>query len=76
VLARRIQVLKVSRDVTVRTQESIGDLNRKHLLREQMRTIQKELGEGDEARAQLAFVWLKQVEDAMKVAVPALPIAP
>jgi ATP-dependent Lon protease len=50
VLARRIQVLKVSRDVTQRTQESIGELNRKHLLREQMRTIQKELGEsGDSA---------------------------
>ncbi len=47
VLARRIQVLKVSRDVTQRTQESIGELNRKHLLREQMRTIQKELGESE-----------------------------
>ena len=49
VLARRIQVLKVSRDVTARTQQLIGDLNRKHLLREQMRTIQKELGEGDDS---------------------------
>jgi len=47
VLARRMQVLKVTRDVTARTHESIGDLNRKHLLREQMRTIQKELGEGE-----------------------------
>ena len=26
-----------------------------------------------EARAQLTFVWLKQVDDAIKVAVPALP---
>ncbi|MEO8936350.1 MAG: endopeptidase La [Burkholderiaceae bacterium] len=52
-LARRIQVLKVSRDITARTQESIGDLNRKHLLREQMRTIQKELGEGDESAAEI-----------------------
>ena len=53
VLARRIQVLKVSRDVTTRTHESIGDLNRKHLLREQMRTIQKELGEGDDSAEEI-----------------------
>ena len=52
-LARRIQVLKVSRDVTERTHESIGDLNRKHLLREQMRTIQKELGEGDDSAEEI-----------------------
>jgi ATP-dependent Lon protease len=45
-LARRIEVLKVSREVDERTRESISDVNRKHLLREQMRTIQKELGEG------------------------------
>ena len=53
ILARRIEVLKVSRDVAERTRESIGDVNRKHLLREQMRTIQKELGEGDEAAAEI-----------------------
>ena len=52
-LARRIEVLKVSRDVADRTRESIGDVNRKHLLREQMRTIQKELGEGDEGAAEI-----------------------
>jgi ATP-dependent Lon protease len=53
-LARRIEVLKVSRDIADRTRESIGDVNRKHLLREQMRTIQKELGEGDEGSAEIA----------------------
>jgi ATP-dependent Lon protease len=53
-LARRIEVLKVSRDVADRTRESIGDVNRKHLLREQMRTIQKELGEGDEGATEIA----------------------
>jgi len=47
-LARRIEVLKVTREIDERTRESISDLNRKHLLREQMRTIQKELGEGEE----------------------------
>ncbi len=53
-LARRMEVLKVSRDVDLRTRESIGDLNRKHLLREQLRTIQKELGEDDEGGAEIA----------------------
>ena len=47
-------MLKVSRDVDLRTRESIGDMNRKHLLREQMRTIQKELGEDDEGGAEIA----------------------
>jgi len=53
-LARRIEVLKVSREIDERTRESITDINRKHLLREQMRTIQKELGEGDESGAEIA----------------------
>jgi ATP-dependent Lon protease len=53
-LAHRIEVLKVSRDIDERTRESISDVNRKHLLREQMRTIQKELGEGDEGAAEIA----------------------
>jgi ATP-dependent Lon protease len=51
---QRLEVLKVSREIDARTRESIGDLNRQHLLREQMRTIQKELGEGDEAAAEIA----------------------
>jgi ATP-dependent Lon protease len=53
-LSHRIEVLKVSREIDERTKESIGDMNRKHLLREQMRTIQKELGEGDESKAEIA----------------------
>ncbi len=53
-LSHRIEVLKVSREIDERTRESIGDTNRKHLLREQMRTIQKELGEGDESAAEVA----------------------
>jgi ATP-dependent Lon protease len=73
ILARRIEVLKVSRDVADRTRESIDDLNRKHLLREQMRTIQKELGEGDEGAAELeeldkAITDAKMPEDVEKAA--------
>jgi ATP-dependent Lon protease len=53
ILARRIEVLKVSRDIEQRTRESLGDVNRKHVLREQMRLIQKELGEGEEEAAEI-----------------------
>jgi ATP-dependent Lon protease len=53
-LSHRIEVLKVSREIDAKTRESIGDANRKHLLREQMRAIQKELGEGEEGAAELA----------------------
>jgi ATP-dependent Lon protease len=73
ILARRIEVLKVSRDVAERTRESIGDVNRKHLLREQTRTIQQELGEGDEAAAEIeeldkAITAAQMPEEAEKVA--------
>src|SRR5260221_176350 len=53
-LSHRIEVLKVSKEISDRTRESIDDANRKHLLREQMRSIQKELGEGDEGVAEIA----------------------
>ena len=63
ILSHRIEVLKVSREVDARTRESIGDVNRKQLLREQMRTIQKELGEGEEGAAELAEL-AKAITDA------------
>ncbi|MEP7062906.1 MAG: endopeptidase La [Betaproteobacteria bacterium] len=73
ILDHRIEVLKVSREIDERTRESITDVNRKHLLREQMRTIQKELGEGDEGAAEIAelekaITDAKMPEDVDKVA--------
>lgn len=53
-LAHRIEVLKLSREIDERTKESIDEQGRQHLLREQLRTIQKELGEGDEGSAEIA----------------------
>ncbi len=47
-------MLKVSRDIDERTKEAIDDRQRKHLLREQMRTIQKELGEATRDAAEIA----------------------
>ena len=62
-LSHRLEVLKVSKQVEERTRESIGDANRKALLREQMRNIQKELGEGEETAAE-AEELEKQIADA------------
>ena len=53
VFARRFEVLKVVRDVAEDTRASIGDINRKQLLREQMRVIQTEQGEGGESAAEV-----------------------
>jgi ATP-dependent Lon protease len=64
-LTRRMEVLKVSQDVEKRTRESIGDANRKAVLREQMRAIQKELGEDEETGAELEE--LKKALDAAKM---------
>ena len=46
-LTRRVEVLKVSRQIEQQTKEAIDDRQREILLREQMRQIQKELGDGD-----------------------------
>ena len=53
-LSRRIEVLRLSREIDERTKESINAQTRERLLREQMQTIQKELGEGDERSAEIA----------------------
>ena len=49
-LAHRLQVLRLSREIDERTKASLDETQRKFLLREQMKSIQKELGEADEAR--------------------------
>ncbi len=53
-LGHRLEVLKVSQEIDQRTRDSINDRNRKHLLREQMETIQKELGEDEGGGAEIA----------------------
>jgi len=47
-LAHRLQVLKLSREIDERTKTSMDDTQRKYFLREQMKSIQKELGEGED----------------------------
>src|SRR5688500_3552212 len=52
-LSKRVEVLKLSREIDERTKESIDSHNREHLLRERMKAIQQELGEDDEGKAEL-----------------------
>jgi ATP-dependent Lon protease len=47
-LQHHLEVLKLSREIGVRTRESIAQRDRRYLLREQLKTIQHELGESSE----------------------------
>ncbi len=47
-LAHRLEVLRLSHDIGKRTRETMEGRQREFLLREQLRTIQRELGEGDD----------------------------
>ena len=44
-LSHRIEVLRLSQEIGERTKEQIDDSQRKYMLREQLKTIQKELGQ-------------------------------
>jgi ATP-dependent Lon protease len=46
-LSHRIEVLRLSRQISQQTKEAVDSRQREFLLREQMKTIQKELGETD-----------------------------
>jgi ATP-dependent Lon protease len=53
-LNRRIEVLKVSRQIDERTREAFDERQKEAVLRERLRQIQKELGETDGSGAELA----------------------
>ncbi|HEY0526081.1 MAG TPA: endopeptidase La [Stellaceae bacterium] len=53
-LAYRIEVLRLSRDIGQQTRATMENRQREFMLREQLRTIQKELGEDDEGSTELA----------------------
>ena len=46
-LAKRIQVLELSKEIGEQTQQTLSSQQREHILREQLRQIQKELGDDD-----------------------------
>jgi ATP-dependent Lon protease len=62
-LGRRIEVLKVSRQIDERTREAFDERQKEAVLRERLRQIQKELGETDNSPAELEDL-KKAVNDA------------
>src|ERR1700744_1843479 len=48
-LSHRVEVLKITRDITKQTQEALGERQREAVLREQLHQLQKELGEDGES---------------------------
>ncbi|MEX0957668.1 MAG: endopeptidase La [Burkholderiales bacterium] len=53
-LARRIEVLKISHEIDQKTKEAMEERSREVVLREQMKAIQKQLGETDEQAEEIA----------------------
>jgi ATP-dependent Lon protease len=61
---RQLEVMSAQEDLQSKVKEEIGGKQREHYLREQLRAIQKELGDGDEAADQ-ALEELKARLDAL-----------
>ncbi len=53
-ISHRVEVLKITQDISKQTQAALGERQREAVLREQLRQLQKELGEGEGAQAGLA----------------------
>ncbi|HBZ29573.1 MAG TPA: endopeptidase La [Nitrosomonas nitrosa] len=54
ILSHRIEVLRLSKEISERTKEQMEDRERKYLLREQLKAIQKELGEDGDNDQEIA----------------------
>ena len=52
-LAQQIEVLRLSKQIGEQTQETLSGRQREHILREQLRQIQKELGDGEDGAAEI-----------------------
>src|ERR1700722_9512830 len=62
-LGRRIEVLKVSRQIDERTREAFDERQKEAVLRERLKQIQKELGDGDDSPAEMEDL-KKAIKDA------------
>src|ERR1700744_5614800 len=62
-LANRLEVLKITRDITEQTQTALGERQREAVLREQLRQLQKELGDDEGSEVEIEELE-KSVEDA------------
>ncbi|HEX5455082.1 MAG TPA: endopeptidase La [Stellaceae bacterium] len=63
-LSHRLEVLRLSRQISDRTKETMDERQREFLLREQLKTIQKELGEGEDAKSQEIAELREKIEQA------------
>jgi ATP-dependent Lon protease len=63
-MTHRLEVLRLSREIGEQTQEKIDERNREFLLREQLKTIKKELGE-DQENPQVAEIETAIVDAGM-----------
>jgi ATP-dependent Lon protease len=62
-LSERVGVLRISKEIGDKTKKEFDERQREHVLREQLRQIQKELGEGEDTGAELAEL-KKQIDAA------------
>ena len=62
-LSERVGVLRISKEIGEKTKKQFDERQREHVLREQMRQIQKELGESDDTAAELDEL-KKAIDDA------------
>jgi len=62
-LSERVGVLRISKEIGEKTKKEFDERQREHVLREQLRQIQKELGEDEDTGAELAEL-KKQIGEA------------
>lgn len=62
ILTRETKILEISQKIDTETQERVGKATREAILREKMRSIEKELGEDDESREITEFK--KKIKEA------------
>jgi ATP-dependent Lon protease len=62
-LSERVGVLRISKEIGEKTKKEFDERQREHVLREQMRQIQKELGEGGDNATELEEL-RKKIDDA------------